>query len=261
MDIADPSGIFVKKLKVAVITLSYYRKDGSSKSCLKNIFDMLEKQTYKNFKVFITGDNYQPESEFMEVCNSYKGKIYIHNNKYSCRELSLGPLSNYWAYGGIHASYNSYTKAKSEGYDIAIMLDDDDYYYPEYIQSVVDNFTKYPETAFMITKSKYCNRFLPSTKVNTIYYNNYIPEPCDSVRSSHVHNIKIASDEILKFRKGMIDEIEKLHKSPKKWKLFPGDAGVLKLIGKKVREGVYKSLYIPITLVTKVSDANMHNIK
>ena len=32
---------------------------------------MLRAQTYKKFKVFITGDNYQPESEFMEVCNSY----------------------------------------------------------------------------------------------------------------------------------------------------------------------------------------------
>lgn len=36
-------------LKIAVITQSYYRKDGSSESCLKNMFDMLEKQTYKDF--------------------------------------------------------------------------------------------------------------------------------------------------------------------------------------------------------------------
>lgn len=38
-------------LKVCISTQSYYRKDGSSKSCLKNMFDMLEKQTYKNFNV------------------------------------------------------------------------------------------------------------------------------------------------------------------------------------------------------------------
>ena len=38
-------------MKVCVITLSYYRKDGSSKSCLKNMFDMLKKQTYKNFEL------------------------------------------------------------------------------------------------------------------------------------------------------------------------------------------------------------------
>ena len=40
-------------LKVCVITQSYYRKDGSSKNHLKNVFDMLGKQTYKNFKLFI----------------------------------------------------------------------------------------------------------------------------------------------------------------------------------------------------------------
>ena len=44
------------------------------------MFKMLEAQTYKNFKVFITGDNYQPENEFIEVCNEYTGEIYLHNN-------------------------------------------------------------------------------------------------------------------------------------------------------------------------------------
>ena len=55
----DTTSVNKNNLKIAVITQSYYRKDGSSESCLKNIFDMLEKQTYKEFKVFITGDNYQ----------------------------------------------------------------------------------------------------------------------------------------------------------------------------------------------------------
>lgn len=249
------------KLKIAVITQSYYRKDDSSKSCLKNIFDILEKQTYKDFKVFITGDKYQPENEFMEVCNSYKGEIYIHNNNYSCRELSLGPLQNYWAYGGIHAAYNSLKKAKEEGYDIAIMLDDDDYYLPQYIQSVADNFTKFPETAFMITKSVYKNYFLPRTNVNKIYYNNYIPKRCDSVRASSVHNINIIGDIVLNFWKELIEEIAKMNVSPKKWNFYPADAKLLDLIGKKVKSGELKSLYIPTTLVGKKTDCNWRNIK
>ena len=36
------------KLKIAVITQSYYRKDGSSFNILKNMFNMLEKQYYKS---------------------------------------------------------------------------------------------------------------------------------------------------------------------------------------------------------------------
>lgn len=253
----------LNNLKVAVITLSYYRKDGSTKRNLQNMFKMLEEQTYKNFKVFITGDNYQPEIEFLEECNKYKGEIYVHNNNHSCRDLNLGSkIYNYWCYGGIHASYNSYIKAKEEGYDIALMLDDDDYYYPAYINSVVDNFIKFPETGFMITKSEYCGRgFLPRTNIVNINYNNYIPRGKDSVRSSHVHNINLISDEVLSLMKGMIDDVEKMHLSNTKWDLYPGDAKVLDMIGKRVYEGDYKSLYIPVNLVRKANEGNTHNIK
>ncbi len=249
-----------KSLKVAVITQSYYRKDGSSKKCLQNMFKMLEAQTYKNFKVFITGDNYQPENEFIEVCNEYTGEIYLHNNNISCRDLKLGDIKNYWACGGVHAVYNSYLKAKEEDYNIALMLDDDDYWNESYINNVVNNFIKYPDTGFMITKAEYCGSTLPRTSVNTIYYNNYIPLGADSVRSSSSHNISKIGDCILKIWKDLIDEVKKMNKEQEKWKLSPCDLGILNVIGKKVIEGEYKSLFIPIVLVKKTNDCNWNNI-
>jgi len=247
-------------IKVCVITQSYYRKDGTTKDCLKQMFNMLENQTYKNFKVFITGDNYQPENEFLEICNEYNGEIYIHNNNHSCRDLNLGDIHNYWSYGGIHAGYHSYIKAKEEGYDIALMLDDDDYYYPTYIKSVVDNFTKFPETGFMITKSEYGGEHLPRTNVVNINYNNYIPLGGDSVRSASVHNINLIGDIVLNLWKSFIDEVTKMNSENMKWKLHPADMILLNIIGDKVNGGVYKSLYIPVALVKKTSDRNWHNI-
>lgn len=249
------------KLKIAVITQSYYRKDGSSFNILKNMFNMLEKQYYKDFKVFITGDNYQPENQLIEACNKYNGEIYIHNNNHSCRELNLGNKRNYWCYGGIHAGYNSYWKAKEEGYDIALMLDDDDYWNESYIQNVVDNFIKFPETAFMITKSEYCGRQLPNTNIENINYNNYIPRGCDSVRSASAHNINLIGKCVLKLWRGFIEEISKLNLEVTKWKLSPADMQLLNLIGEKVKSGEYKSLYIPNVLVRKISDCNWDNIK
>lgn len=141
------------------------------------------------------------------------------------------------------------------------MLDDDDYYLLDYIQSVVDNFTKFPETAFMITKSTYKNHFLPRTRVSEIYYNNYIPKPCDSVRSSSVHNINIIGDIVLNLWKELTEEITRMDVSSKKWKLFPADAKLLGLIGAKVKSGELKSLYIPTRLVGKLTYCNWNNIK
>lgn len=247
-------------MKVAVIVQSYYRKDGSSKGCLQNMFKMLEAQTYKKFKVFITGDNYQPEKEFLEICNEYDGEIYIHNNNHSCRELKLGIITNYWCVGGVYAAYNSYIKAKEENYNIALMLDDDDYWYGSHIKNVIFNFIKYPETGFMITKAEFCGSTLPRTSINSIYYNNYVPTGCDSVRAASAHNINIVGDCVLKLWKDLINTIAKMNLAEKKWNLSPADMQLLNLIGKNVRDGKYKSLYIPIISVRKTSDCNWNNI-
>jgi len=168
---------------------------------------------------------------------------------------------NYWCFGGIHAAYHSYIKAKEQGYDIALMLDDDDHWYDSYVNSVVDNFIKYPETAFMITKSEYAGWHLPGTSINSIYYNNYIPTGGDSVRSASAHNINLIGDIVLNFWKGLIEEVEKMNLEDKKWDLSPADAQLLNLINAKVKSGEYKSLYIPTALVQKTSDCNFANIK
>ena len=251
-------------IKVAVCTQSYYRKDGSTKKCLEDMFRMLECQTYKNFKVFITGDNYNPEDEFIAACKNYKGEIYIANNNHSFRELDLGPIKNYWSCGGLLAAYNSYVKAKEEGYDIALMLDDDDYWYNYYIKNVVDNFIKYPETAFMITKSEYCGGFLPKTvpQVNTIYYNNYIPRQCDSVRSASVHNLNIIYNDVKKLWEETFNIVKLIHLNKKTTYLIKeSDALLLDFIGENVKQQKYKTLYIPIVSVKKDKDSNWHNIK
>ena len=252
----------LNNLKVAVITQSYYRKDGSTKRNLQNMFKMLEEQTYKNFKVFITGDNYQPEREFLEECNKYRGEIYVHNNNHSCRDLNLGSkIYNYWACGGVHAAYNSYIKSYEDGYNILLMLDDDDYWYPFHINNVVDNFIKYPETGFMVTNAEYVNRTLPRTNVNRIFYNNYIPRSKDCVRASTAHNSHIVGEIVIKFYKDLIDNVEKSQSSETKIDFQPGDGVLLDLFNKNIRDGKYKSLYIPIISVKKATDCNTKNIK
>lgn len=253
-------------LKVAVIVQSYYRKDGTSKKILQDMFKMLEAQTYKKFKVFITGDNYQPNKEFKEVCNEYTGEICINNNKNSFRDLKLGPIENYWKCGGLPAAYHSYITAKNEGYYIALMLDDDDYWYNSHINNVVRNFSKYPETGFMITKAKY---FLPEgtsihlpfhTTVKDIFYNNYIPRGGDSVRAASAHNINIVGSDVLKLWENTIEDVKKIHESNEKLVINAGiDSELLDIIGKNVIEGKYKGLYIPVTSVRKESDANWNN--
>jgi len=61
------------------------------------------------------------------------------------------------------------------------MLDYNDYLNNFYIKNI-ENFIKYPETGFMITKGKIvlCKELVLSrSNVEKIFYNNYIPHGCD----------------------------------------------------------------------------------
>ena len=255
--------------KVAVCTQSYYRKDGSTKKCLQNMFKMLESQTNKNFKIFITGDNYEQEKEFFDVCHEYKGEINIYNNNYSFRDMKLGNILNYWACGGLSAAYNSYIRAKEEGYDIVLMLDDDDIWKESHVDNVVSNFIKYPETAFMITRSLFRVKlnephyYLPRSNINDIYYNNYIPSNSDSVRSASAHNLNIIYEDVKKLWDDIIKNVENIHLKggEEKHVIYACDAALLDLIGENVKQNKYKSLYVPIVSVQKDSDGNWNNIK
>ena len=250
-------------LKVAVITQTYYRKDGSTKSHLRNMFKMLKSQKYQNFKLFITGDNYVPKKEFLEVCSEYPGDIYVHNNVFSFRNFKLGSNRNYWACGGVLAALNSYSKAKEEDYDIAIMLDDDDNWLDCHISNIVTHFARYPETGLMVTKAEYCKKaYLPLINSNEIYYNNYIPggNRGGSVRASTAHNIKIIGEEQIQIFNEIFNIVLKRHGKEDEEEIFPADAMFLELMGEKIKKGIYKSLYVPILSVVKSSDGNAENI-
>lgn len=255
------SNVPYSKYKVAVITQSYHRKNESTKTYLNNMFKMLEKQTYKNFKVFITGDDYNPFEELKQACDNYKGVVSVCNNNHSCRTLKLGNIRNYWCVGGIHALVNSYTRAKNEGYNILLLLDDDDTWYKNHIETVIEHFYKYPDTGFMITRAKYSRSSLPRTHINTAYYNNYIPKPCDSVKAATIHNISVMGDDVLHAYRDMIKNIDLVHNSVHKKRIVPGDAQILRIIGHNVKNNKYKSLYVPITTVSKKSDCNWKHIK
>lgn len=268
LDITDLKIETNPNVKVAVVTQSYYRKDGSSENHLRSMFSMLKHQTYNNFKVFITGDDYQPVDEFSSICAEYDGDIDYVNNTKSFRTLDLGDIRNYWAVGGLLAAKASYTRSKHEGYDIALMLDDDDQWSDNHVETVVETFIKWFEAAFVVTLSQYGedpNSCMPhgiTPGKSQPSYNNYIPTRCTCVRASTSHNLHLLSDDTLSLWKEIEDRATVAHTADKndKGMIYPADAQLLDRIGTKVRNGEYKSICCPVKTVTKLSDANWRNI-
>jgi hypothetical protein len=273
-------------IKVAVVSQSYYRKNGTSRKNILNVFKMLENQKYQNFKLFMIGDNYNPnewdneelkkeelkkeelkkeelKEEFNEMCKLYTGDIFYENNPYSCRELKMVDFRNYWTTGGILACKKGYEKAKEEGFDIVLMLDDDDIWLEDHVQNVIWGFTNYPDAAFIVTQAKYCyNRHLPKTGISEVYYNNYIVRGSDSVRSASAHNLKYLFEDQMSVIEQTETKLKAIHKNntdkegSDRSRITACDATLLKIIGNNVDNGKYKMIYLPWTTVIKETNGN-----
>ena len=245
-------------LKVCVIVPTYYRKNKSTRQNLLNMLKTLDNQTYKDFKLFLIGDDYEDEKEFEEICKSYKKDIYYFNNNFSYRRYKFNIAKNYWYIGGTEALRIGLEKAKKENYDLAFNLDDDDEWTNNHIEEVVKNAKEFPESCLYFTQSKFINGILP-TKNSKIFYNNYIIQMGECVRAATcynlntkiydiVHNLlldiyKVATD----INNQIIDEYD----------LEPTDGRIYDLIKDKILKGELKSLYIPKITVIKTSDMNI----
>ncbi len=158
------------KIKIAIITSTYWKLDGSTKDHLADTLSSIASQTYPHYKVFLIGDDYEKKDELIELSKIIdKDKIYVENLpvaieriKYSGREL--------WACGGVNAQNRGIAQALSEGFDYICQLDHDDVMFPDHLDVVVKGI-KDTGSAFITTK---CN-FLPEIETDELY-TPFIPQ-------------------------------------------------------------------------------------
>ena len=245
--------------KICVILCSYFRKNGSTIQYLSRALRMLESQTYGNFKLFLIGDHYDNNTEFEDLCKSYKKDIYYKNNEEHYRCYKFANLHNYWAIGGILALKTGIEKAIEEKFDYYFHLDDDDEWRDIHIEVVVNHIKHFPFADFLLTKSKYAHIFLPRTNEQNTFYNNYIPRGEDSVHASHIYRLPILGNLILDvINKNHIlaNKINNKERGFESITIPPTDATILNNINSMVLTNKIKSLHIPIVTVNKVSDQN-----
>ncbi len=125
-------------MKIAVVTATFQRQDGTTPKILKRALDSLNVQAHQDWKLFLIGDAYPDQDEF----NSYKGylpkdKIYIENLPISVeRERYPEPSHKRWCVSGITPVNVGIERALKEGYDYVALLDHDDIWYPDHLQLI-----------------------------------------------------------------------------------------------------------------------------
>lgn len=167
---------------IAIVIATYFRSDGNTKFYLDRALQSLAKQTNQKFKVFLIGDKYENEIEFLSYKNQLSN-IYIENLSYAKeREKYVG--NQLWCAGGVNAVNYGIDKALSEGYEWIISMDHDDYFTESHIDDIYSFITE--DCIFICSKSTYINLgTLPRT--DNI---NYIPSGESLIKSSACVNFK-----------------------------------------------------------------------
>ena len=54
-------------MKLGIVIATYQRKDGTTPFFLQKALDSIFSQTYQNFKIFLIGDKYEDNEEFVNI--------------------------------------------------------------------------------------------------------------------------------------------------------------------------------------------------
>lgn len=175
--------------KLAVVISTYQRKDGKTPFYLKRALDCIFEQIYKNFKVFLIGDKYEDNDEFLSIVSDYNNhKLYFENLPYA-KERDSYQGFGLWSYGGVNATNIGIEKALSEGYEYICHLDHDDMWSKDHLLEI-SKCIENTKADWICTKSTYLtSRTLPDYFCPE-FYTEFLPKGKTLIHSSVCMNFK-----------------------------------------------------------------------
>jgi glycosyltransferase involved in cell wall biosynthesis len=158
---------------IGIVIPTYKRKDGSTKINLTHALTSIKNQTYQNYKVFLIGDDYEDNDEFIELATSIidKDKIYYENLPHAVERSKYIQGKILWTTGGVNANNYGIEKCLSEGINHICHLDHDDFWETNHLEEISqklnDNFI------IIVTKSlNFDGQIFPPQITNPYYPEN-----------------------------------------------------------------------------------------
>jgi glycosyltransferase involved in cell wall biosynthesis len=220
-------------MKLGIVIATYQRKDGTTPFFLQKALDSIFSQTYQNFKIFLIGDKYEDNEEFVNIISKYpQDKIYYKNLPYAKERDSYTDKWVLWSYGGITAMNFGIEKALEEGYDFICHLDHDDWWLPNHLEEIKQGI-ELTNSDWVCTKSTYMSSVNTLPRVNSDeLYIPFHPRSSQLIHSSVCMNFKKIP---LKYR-DIYEETKKLG--------LPSDADLWERTRMYIIEHNLKSYYI-----------------
>ena len=188
-EIKEGNCFIIKKKEIhrlAVVITTYRRLDNKTPEYLTRALLSVKNQTYQNYKVFLIGDDYENNDEFIKIGSTIidsKKITYINLPKAVEREKYQSG-ENLWASGGVNATNYGIDLALNEGYEYICRLDHDDWWEPNHLDLIKDHLSN--NFTIIATKSTYSYGGILPTNNNNPYY----PENSNLIHSATCINFK-----------------------------------------------------------------------
>jgi glycosyltransferase involved in cell wall biosynthesis len=175
-------------VKIAIVVATYKRKDGKTPFYLKRALDSVFNQNHKDFIVLVIGDDYENESELLDIIKEYPtDKLDWYNFDESPERTRYKGGMKLWCCGGLTAFNFGAEKALECGFDYICYLDHDDYWKHNHLKAINGAIDK-KNADWICTKSKYGRSMVYPEVKSLDYYVNFFPLSGGIIKSSVCFN-------------------------------------------------------------------------
>lgn len=121
---------------LAIVLATYFRPDGSTPRYLERALRSIENQTYKNYHIYVIGDNYSDKEGLKKICAKFN-QLTVVNIPFA-QERDKYPFGDYRLFcaGGVTACNYGISLALKDGFEYICHLDHDDYWEPSHLKNI-----------------------------------------------------------------------------------------------------------------------------
>jgi glycosyltransferase involved in cell wall biosynthesis len=158
------------KFSIRMIT---YPRNGKTKDILPKTLESISKQSYKNWEIYLFGDNYYPKEELIKISSIISGKklklrnLDVDSERYHYKDIDL------WYCGGVNACNYVLDWMQEDNVKYVALCNDDDIWLPNHLETLAMAYHKWPKASFVYTRGNHLQLGnLPTEEIDHIDYNN-----------------------------------------------------------------------------------------
>jgi glycosyltransferase involved in cell wall biosynthesis len=170
------------KFSIRMIT---YPRNGKTKDILPKTLESILKQSYKNWEIYLFGDNYYPKEELIEISSIIPEKklklrnLNVDSERYYYKGIDL------WYCGGVNACNYVLDWMEKDEVKYISLCNDDDIWLPNHLETLAIAYQKWPKASFIYTRGNHLQMGdLPTEEIHDVYYNNKPVTEHDTLFSS-----------------------------------------------------------------------------